>query len=54
MQLATQIYKKKGGGYSGKKPSAKTNKLKKSSKTGGGLAGRRTRVSIFLKRRLLR
>ena len=29
MQLATQIYKKKGGGYSGAKPSAKSNSLKK-------------------------
>lgn len=29
MQLATQIYKKSGGGYSGKKPSSGTNKLKK-------------------------
>lgn len=29
MQLATQIYKKSGGGYSGKKPSSSTNKLKK-------------------------
>ena len=32
MQLATQIYKKKGGTYSGKKPSASTNKLKKWTK----------------------
>lgn len=29
MQLATQIYKKRGGTYSGKKPSASSNKLKK-------------------------
>jgi len=29
MQLATQIYKKRGGGYKGKKPSAKSNSLKK-------------------------
>ncbi|MEC8306354.1 MAG: hypothetical protein VXZ72_00640 [Chlamydiota bacterium] len=29
MQLATQIYKKKGGGYSGDKPTAKNNSLKK-------------------------
>ena len=28
MQLATQIYKKKGGGYSGPKPSSKDNSLK--------------------------
>lgn len=32
MQLATQIYKKKGGGYSGKKPSASSNSLKKWTK----------------------
>ena len=32
MQLATQIYKKKGGKYKGKKPSAKNNKLKKWTK----------------------
>lgn len=29
MQLATQIYKKKGGGYSGAKPTSKNNSLKK-------------------------
>lgn len=29
MQLATQIYKKSGGTYAGKKPSASSNKLKK-------------------------
>jgi hypothetical protein len=28
MQLATQIYKRKGGGYSGKKPSSSDNSLK--------------------------
>lgn len=32
MQLATQIYKKNGGGYSGAKPSSGTNKLKKWTK----------------------
>ena len=32
MQLATQIYKKKGGKYKGKKPTAKNNKLKKWTK----------------------
>ena len=32
MQLATQIYKKKGGGYSGAKPTAKNNSLKKWTK----------------------
>ena len=29
MQMAVQIYKKKGGGYRGSKPSAKSNRLKK-------------------------
>ena len=29
MQLAVQIYKKKGGGYRGSKPTAKSNRLKK-------------------------
>lgn len=29
MQLATQLYKKRGGGYSGSKPTAKSNSLKK-------------------------
>ena len=32
MQLATQLYKKRGGGYSGKKPTAKSNSLKKWTK----------------------
>jgi hypothetical protein len=32
MQLATQIYKKKGGGYSGSKPTSKNNSLKKWAK----------------------
>ncbi|MEC8306727.1 MAG: hypothetical protein VXZ72_02580 [Chlamydiota bacterium] len=32
MQLATQIYKKSGGTYAGKKPTARTNKLKKWTK----------------------
>lgn len=32
MQLATQIYKKKGGGYSGAKPTSKNNSLKKWTK----------------------
>jgi len=32
MQLAVQIYKKKGGTYSGSKPNAKTNKMKKWTK----------------------
>ena len=32
MQLATQIYKKKGGTYEGKKPSASKNKLRKWTK----------------------
>ena len=32
MQLATKYYKDSGGGYEGKKPSAKTNKMKKWTK----------------------
>jgi len=44
MQLATQIYKKKGGGYSGSKPTSSTNSLKKWTKqdwnwTGGDKPG---------------
>jgi hypothetical protein len=44
MQLATQIYKKDGGGYSGSKPTASTNSLKKWTKqdwnwTGGDKPG---------------
>ena len=41
MQLATQLYKKRGGGYSGSKPTSKSNSLKKWTKqkwswSGGG------------------
>ena len=36
MQLATQIYKKKGGTYEGKKPSAENNKMKKWTKEDWG------------------
>lgn len=32
MQLATKLYKQRGGGYRGKKPTAKTNKMKKWTK----------------------
>lgn len=44
MQLATQIYKKNGGGYSGAKPTSSTNSLKKWTKqdwnwTGGDKPG---------------
>jgi hypothetical protein len=44
MQLATQIYKKDGGGYSGPKPTSSTNSLKKWTKqdwnwTGGDKPG---------------
>ena len=44
MQLATQIYKKDGGGYSGAKPTSSTNSLKKWTKqdwnwTGGDKPG---------------
>jgi len=36
MQLAVQIYKKKGGGYRGSKPTAKSNKLKRWTKEDWG------------------
>ena len=36
MQLATKYYKESGGTYSGKKPTSKTNKLKKWSKEDWG------------------
>ena len=48
MQLATQIYKKKGGGYSGKKPSAKTNKLKKWSKQDWRWSGGKKDKGVYL------
>jgi hypothetical protein len=32
MQLATKLYKQRGGGYRGKKPTARTNKMKKWTK----------------------
>ena len=40
MQLATQIYKKKGGGYSGSKPTSKNNSLKKWGKQKWGYSGK--------------
>lgn len=40
MQLATKIYKGKGGGYSGAKPSSKSNSLKKWSKQDWGYSGK--------------
>lgn len=40
MQLATQIYKKKGGGYSGAKPTSKNNSLKKWGKQKWGYSGK--------------
>ena len=36
MQLATKYYKDGGGGYEGKKPSAKNNKMKKWTKEDWG------------------
>ena len=36
MQLATKYYKASGGGYEGKKPSAKNNKMKKWTKEDWG------------------
>jgi len=40
MQLATQIYKKNGGGYSGSKPTSSTNSLKKWTKQDWGYSGK--------------
>ena len=40
MQLATKIYKDKGGGYSGPKPTSSTNSLKKWSKQDWGYSGK--------------
>lgn len=40
MQLATQIYKKKGGGYSGAKPTSKNNSLKKWTEQKWGYSGK--------------
>lgn len=40
MQLATQIYKKKGGGYSGAKPTSQNNSLKKWGKQKWGYSGK--------------
>ena len=40
MQLATKIYKDRGGGYSGRKPTSKSNSLKKWSKQKWGYSGK--------------
>jgi len=40
MQLATNIYKKKGGGYSGAKPTSQNNSLKKWTKQKWGYSGK--------------
>ena len=42
MQLATQLYKKMGGKYVGKKPTAKTNSLKKWTKQDWGYSKKDT------------
>ena len=47
MQLATQIYKKKGGTYKGKKPTAKNNKLKKWTKQKWQWSGERKKKSSY-------
>ena len=41
MQLATQLYQKRGGGYKGKKPTSKSNSLKKWGKQKWGWSGDR-------------
>lgn len=48
MQLATQIYKKNGGGYKGKEPSASNNKLKKWTKQDWQWSGERDKESSAL------
>lgn len=48
MQLATQIYKKKGGGYSGPKPDASSNSLKKWTKQKWGWTGGKKDKGIYL------
>ena len=42
MQLATQLYKKRGGGYSGAKPTSKSNSLKKWTKQKWQYSGKDT------------
>jgi hypothetical protein len=48
MQLAAKLYKEKGGGYSGKKPSAKTNKLKKWTKQDWEWSGGKKDKGVYL------
>jgi hypothetical protein len=43
MQLATQIYKKKGGGYSGEKPDSTSNSLKKWTREEWGYSSDKSR-----------
>jgi 8-oxo-dGTP pyrophosphatase MutT (NUDIX family) len=47
MQLATQIYKKNGGGYRGKEPSSSGNKLKKWTKQDWGWSGEQKKESSY-------
>ena len=42
MQLAVQLYKKRGGGYSGEKPTSKSNSLKKWTKQKWRYSGKDT------------
>ena len=48
MQLATQIYKKNGGGYSGPKPTSSTNSLKKWTKQKWGWSGGKKNSGVYL------
>jgi hypothetical protein len=48
MQLAAQIYKKKGGRYAGKKPSAKDNSLKKWTKQDWEWSGESRGRGVYL------
>ena len=47
MQLAVKLYKDRGGGYIGKKPSAKTNKLMSWGGKDWGYAGKKKK-SVYL------
>lgn len=48
MQLATQLYKKKGGGYSGPKPDSSSNSLKRWTEQKWGWTGGKKNKGIYL------
>ena len=51
MQLATQLYKKRGGGYSGSKPTSSTNSLKKWTKQKWEWSGGSKDKGVYLPRK---